>query len=183
MTKWMLVLIPCLAAACATTPLTPEQSADLEKVRRFADEVTEAYGVPRVQLKVYERVDDPFFHGGRTLGIGANYLGHGDVRRQIVVPLAVATLDPFSGAPTGRRHYLFDFCVRAVEIYVRFLGVPPREAVDWAGGIVGQLVHAQRLPRDYFGDVHPCDLRRYLWTYLRMAEPMPGLGCASASDK
>ena len=83
----------------------------------------------------------------------------------------------------GRRDYLFDFTARAVEIYVRFLGVPPREAIQWAGGIVGQLVHAQRLPRDYFGDVHPCDLRRHLWTHLRMAEPMPGLGCPSENGK
>lgn len=88
--------------ACRTITLTPEQSAGLKEAQRFADEVTNAYRVQRVNILVYEGGSfEPSISWGRYIRIAATDLDRGNVREKIVTPVAVATLDWPPDSPTA----------------------------------------------------------------------------------
>lgn len=72
MTKSLgLVLLPLLITSCTTVPLTPERSAALQEMQRFADEVTNAYSVRPVEIMVYEARFAPRLTWGRYLMLSA----------------------------------------------------------------------------------------------------------------
>jgi hypothetical protein len=180
MTKWLLVVLPLLAAACATIPLTPEQSARLKEAQRFADEVTNAYGVQPVRLLVYKGpLPQPWLSWGRYLAIGATELSRDDIdmREKIVGPLAFATLGYLPDSPTAeahRRQYVFDANRRSVEIHVRFLGRTTRQAVeDHAAGIVRWNEELRRKPPSIPLTIPPCEQLRDVWSHFAMTDPMP----------
>src|ERR1700752_5268834 len=49
---WWAIPLVVTAVSCsaALTPLTPQQATGLKEAQRIADEVTKAYGVPRVRV-------------------------------------------------------------------------------------------------------------------------------------
>jgi hypothetical protein len=95
---------PLAAAACATIPLTPEQSAGLKDAQRFADEVTTAYRVTAVKVIAYEGSIRPGISWGRYLSVGTPDLAGSDVREKIALPLAGATLDYIPSSRTAVTH-------------------------------------------------------------------------------
>jgi hypothetical protein len=59
MKRWIhLVVAPIVFAGCAS--LTPEQSGQLKEAQQFVDEVTTAYGTPRVKVIVTKSQSDGY---------------------------------------------------------------------------------------------------------------------------
>jgi hypothetical protein len=178
MTKWFLVVLSALVAACTTIPLTPNQSAGLKEAQRFADEVTSAYGADRVNVMLYtsDRSIEPSLSWGRHLSISPIDLDRVDLRETMVPALAAATLYDYTPlAPTAaahRRQWAYDLNRRVVEISVRFLGIPTPQAVETRAAVLVRLDQRWRGQLPQF-EVTPCDQLRDLWSHFAMIEPMP----------
>jgi len=166
-----------LLVSCTAISLTPERSAALKETQRFADEVTKVYDVRPVKIRVYEGRFSPQLTWGRYLTLSAADLDRGNARESIVIPLAAATLDYMPNSPTAvpyRRQWVFDFNRRAVEISVRFLAIPTRQAVQTHATRLVNLNDEFRRKGVRLGDeVTPCEQLHDLWSHFAMTDPIP----------
>ena len=182
----MLVLLPL--TSCTT--LTPTQSAGLNEAQEFADEVTKAYGVPRVKVIVDDRGMDgytEYWERNDWITIRRTDLDRGNARLAILNSLAAATLPPHPArSKTADERWLrFERNRRGVEIMVRFLGATTRQAVHhYAASLVKQNdVGPRGIDPSYglgnwyaamrFWSVPPCDQLHDLWSHFAMREPAP----------
>jgi hypothetical protein len=135
LSRWLpLVVLPIVLAGCVS--LTPEQSAQLKEAQQFADEVTTAYGAPRVKVIVTKNQLDgyaAYWPRSDWIAITPTALDRGNVRLNIVGVLAMATIRPLATSrPSSKeeREWRSEATRRGVEIMVKFLGMSTRQAVD-----------------------------------------------------
>ena len=175
-----MLLSGCSAALTATTP---EQAQGLKEAQRIADQVTKAYGVPRV--RVYAAATRPSVAGAYSYRhdwifmrpemltgnefwvvlsheLGHATLGHG--RRLDGSPAQIRATRMMQEADASRR---------GVEIMVRFGGVTEREALDRYATYFIEA-NRRRDGRDVpilLGHQLPCDELRDLWSSFGKTAP------------
>lgn len=178
----MLVVLLCGCSA-ALTSTTPEQAEGLKEAKRIADQVTKAYGVPRVRVYAAAtrasvagsysyRYDWIFIRPELLTGslfwivlsheLGHATLGHG---RQIDgSPERIRATRTMQEAEASRR---------GVEITMRFAGVTEREALDRYATFFIEA-HRRRGGRDLpilSGHQLPCVELRDLWSSFGKTAP------------
>jgi len=178
------VLVAWLAGcSAALTPVTPEQAEGLREAQRIADQVTKAYGVPRV--RVYAVATRPSVAGSYSyqydwIFIRPQRLTGNEFWVVLSHELGHATLGhgrPLAGPPeqirATRTMQEAEASRRGVEIMVRFGGMTEREAL---GRYATYLIEANRL-RDgrnlpiLSGHQLPCDELRDLWSSFGQTAP------------
>jgi hypothetical protein len=177
MRPWRFVAVSLMVTGCVSIPLAPDQADRLKQAQRFADEVTTAYGVQRVNVMAYESLRRPFLSWGRHLGISKADLSRDDAREAIVGALTFATLGYMPFSPTAeayRKQYVYDSNRRFVEIYVRFLGRTTPQAVEaYTARWLEWDEELRRKPPPVPLIISPCDQLRDVWTHFAMTNPMP----------
>jgi hypothetical protein len=176
-------VLPIVLAGCVT--LTPEQSVQLKEAQQFADEVTTAYGAPRVKVIVTKNQLDgyaAYWPRSDWIAITPTALDRGNVRLNIAGSVMATVRAPLSSRPTLEevRRWRYEANRRGIEIMVGFLNMSTRQAIDTYAAIFvaegrGSIVDfAQSLEGRPV--VPPCDQLRDLWSYFVVVDPVSACG-------
>jgi hypothetical protein len=159
--------------------------------QRFADEVTAAYGSPRVEVVVNRNnlLYNGYWPNHGWISLQPTDMS-GDPRLKLVPYLSMATNrtpTPLGGSISVEevRPWQYEVNRRGVDIMVKFMNMSTRQALDTYATYLVAMSRGSAtwlLPRtrdvQAFGPpvTPPCDQLRDLWTHFEKTAPMPECG-------